>query len=461
MATKKNEGGANIRFDDFIKLVRPDPGKTEPISLLNGYVGESSSEDKIRLYADSSLAEYVDIAKADILHSIPNNDDPLGGSQLWVKQSASISHNAGTDFAQGDMYNDYMGNMYSPGDAASMGAGAISAVCTIGPTLLTRNIICRPTRFVCPTPVSRLIICTLPQQTRLCPVLTRACPQPSLVDACPSALGCTIGRTVINPGLGTQAFGADDTSYTANYSGGDMYNDYMQNAYEPESFGPPSPWPTTTINTSPVICLMQPTRTTICQRSIFIICRPPQTCFLGTRFPTRITLAGCRTDFCATDFTIPTPTIITTRAATDFTRVTRPFDEDTSTSFGGDYGSGDLYNSYMQNDYSGDMGSMAGNPLDTSAIATAACTIQVTGAACTIQQTFVVQCRPTLPLNTRCCITQQWNTRCCITLPWNTRCCVTQIWNTRCCITRPPGCYQTITNPGVCVPRTQVCSIGQ
>jgi hypothetical protein len=354
------------------------------------------------------------------------------------------------------MYNDYMGNMYSPGNTTAMGAGAISAVCTIGPTLLTRNIICRPTRFICPTPVSRLIICTLPQQTRICPIITRACPQPSLVDGCASALGCTIGRTVINPGFGTQAFGADDTSYTANYSGGDMYNDYMQNAYEPESFGPP---PITTGGlTNPVICHLQPTHTTICQRSIFIYC-PPQTCFLGTRFPTRITLAGCRTDFCGTDFTRPTTTIITTRAATDFTRGARPFDDDTSTAFGGDYGAGDLYNSYMQNDYSGDMGGMAANPLDTSAAATAACTVQVTQAVCTIQPTIQLQiCRPTLIFNTRCCITQPWNTRCCITVPWATRCCITQPWNSRCCITRPPACPVPST-PIFCPIRTQICTV--
>lgn len=466
MATKKNEGGASIRFDDFVKLVRPDPNKTEPVSLLNGYVGASTSDDKIRLYADSSLAEYIDIAIADILHSIPNNEDPLGGSQLWVKQSANVNHNAGTDFAQGDMYNDYMGNMYSPGDTAAMGAAGpgISAVCTIGPTILTRNVICRRTRFICPTPVSRLVICTITRPTINCPVFTvRGCPQPSLVDGCPSALGCTIqtGTTVINPGNPvTRQFGADDTAYAANYSDGDMYNDYMQNAYEPESFGGGAGaagttfGPATIIHTSPVICNPIRTFNPACRKSFLVIC-PPRTCFLGTRYPTRITLAGCPTDFCATDFTRVTRTVTTITRATDFTRGLNPFDSDygagaaedySGADYGtadygtADYGTGDMYDSYMQNDYSGEMGDMAGQPLDTSGV-TNHCPPPTQVCAIPPITRFPQQCGG---------ITQPWITRCQVTRPWNTRCRPTIPFATRCCNIRPT---LPITR---CCP-TQVC----
>jgi hypothetical protein len=466
MATKKNDGGVNLRFDEFVKQVRPDPNKTEPISLLHGYIGESTSDDKIRLYADASLAEYVDIAKTDILYAIPNEQDPLGGSQLWVKQSASVNHASGDAFAQGDMYNDYLGNMYTPGDTGSMAGGAatqlctgaITQICTVGPTLLTRNIVCRPTRFICPTPNSRLVICTLPPRTSFCPILTRnGCPNPSWVDGCASALGCTIatGTTVINPGRTVQ-FGADANTY----SSGDMYNDYMQNSYEPqdasgggtEAFGGGTGFPPT----SPAMCHFGPSILTICPpktfagscRSKWVFCQP-KTCFLGTRpFPTKVTLAGCPSDFCATDFT---------KFRTDVIGGFRPHDQQMGVDYGttdysgADYGSGDMYNAYMQDDYTGEMGAgTPGQPLDTSGF-TQHCPPPTQICAAPITR-IPVQCGGvtiTQPFQTRCCVTQVWNTRCCITRQWQTRCCVT-IQPTRCCNTKAWVCFQPLNTLNQC-----------
>lgn len=338
MANEK-KGGTNIRYDDFVKAVRPDPGSTEQVVLLHGYVGASVADDKIRLYSDASLNEYADIAKADIVYSQPNTDDPLGGSRLWVKQSANVNYADAQGYAQGDMYNSYMNDQYSPGTEA-MGHVATLA-CTIGP--LTRTPVCRPTRFICPTPVSRLVICTLPPRTRFnCPLPTLAgCPQPSWVDACPSQWGCTIqtGTTVINPGTGGAQFGAD-------YTGGDVYNDYMQNSYEggTEAFGPALTTivqPTLTITrtiawpTSPVIC-RRTIRIWDCWRPTRFPGCPPVTCHIGTIRPTTFPSIACATDITRTQ------TIQQTVTATV-----------AGGGMAGDYTGGDMYNDYMQNSYEG------------------------------------------------------------------------------------------------------------
>lgn len=350
MANEK-KGSTGVRYDDFVKNVRPDPGSTEQLVLLNGYVGASTSDDKIRLYSDASLNEYADIAKADIVYSLANADDPLGGSRIWVKQSANVNYaDTAQNYAQGDMYNNYMNDMYTPGTQA-MGTGAATIACTIGQ--LTNTTVCRPTRFICPTPVSRLVICTLPPRTRFgCPQPTLAgCPQPSWVDACPSQWGCTIqtGTTVINPGGGAQ--------FAGDFTGGDVYNDYMQNNYQPgmETMGAGAattpqicfqPVTLAGCHSSPIICRI--TQPNICRTSV-IICRftrnspwCPVTCALGTIRPTTFPSLACFTPGCATDFTRPqTGTIAATIAGTAVG----------GGQFAGDYTGGDVYNDYMQNAY--------------------------------------------------------------------------------------------------------------
>ncbi len=400
MATEK-KGGAGIRYDDFVKIVKPDPGSTEQVVLLHGYVGASVTDDKIRLYSDASLMEYADIAKADVVYSLPNNDDPLGGSRLWVKQSANLNYADAQGYAQGDMYNSYMNDQYSPG-AEAMGHAA-SLVCTIAP--LTRNPVCRPTRFICPTPVSRLVICTLPPRTRLgCPQPTLAgCPQPSWVDACPSQWGCTIqtGTTVINPGTGGAQFGAD-------YTGGDVYNDYMQNSYEGggegEGFGGVSTplicvKPTLTTNypsvriicaSSPIIC-RQSLRVWDCRVTRPILCQPV-TCQFRTVRPTWPSLA-CATDFTRTQ-TIQTGTTIINPGTG-------------GAQFGADYAGGDMYNDYMQNSYEGG-GNEAFGPAPT--ITSPQQCLRITHIGC--QPSSPVICRFSVPVYR--CITQQRHRSLCI-----------------------------------------------
>src|SRR3954462_5250168 len=81
---------SKLRYDDFISKVIPDPAKVEPTLLLSGFVGRGGAEGAVRIYSDPSLNKWVDVPEADIVHSMPIPDSPLGGSHLWVKRSAEI-----------------------------------------------------------------------------------------------------------------------------------------------------------------------------------------------------------------------------------------------------------------------------------------------------------------------------------------------------------------------------------
>lgn len=104
-----------VKFDDFIKKVRPSASGSDAIVYVQGYVGESPTRGSVRIYIDPSLNTFIDIPAKDIVHSVAANDDPngLGGSKLWVKLPA-VTNNAstGAQFTQGDLFNDYLQKIY-------------------------------------------------------------------------------------------------------------------------------------------------------------------------------------------------------------------------------------------------------------------------------------------------------------------------------------------------------------
>jgi hypothetical protein len=397
MATSKSkDGGVNVRYDDFIKKVRPDVANPEEVVLLHGYIGDSGKEDQIRVYSDAGLTEYIDIAKADILHAVPNSDDPLGGSQLWVKQSSNVNYNDPHGYAQGDMYNDYMSDSYAPENFGPAGPVPI----------LTRPVICGPTRFICPTPQSRLVICTIRptfqincQRTIICPTQAVICQRPSWVDACPSRLGCNPGATIVNPG-GGQFF--DD------YGSGDVYNDYMNESFDGGAgqggFAP--------VTTSPQ-CFQLQTRQINCQISLRVICLTHNSpcisrqiiCF-SRNLPciTRNKVMSiCRPCWETPRFT-KFPTIQTpgnpVAGGGGFNGAYGSYEDyGGGEAYGdysgeenyGDYGSGDLYGDYMANDYAPDAGAGTG-----------AAAAPITTVPVCIRPTIPFpNCWPTNPMNCR------------------------------------------------------------
>jgi hypothetical protein len=81
----------SVKLDEFVAAVRGDPKASEPLLFTSGYVGRSATKGNLRIYSDPSLSRWIEAAEADVVHSVPIADSPLGGSHIWLKGSAKLS----------------------------------------------------------------------------------------------------------------------------------------------------------------------------------------------------------------------------------------------------------------------------------------------------------------------------------------------------------------------------------
>ncbi len=241
---EKNEK-VSIKYDAFVKAVRPDAKSTEDTVHLEGFIGESSVPDHFRLYSDASLNEFVEIPTDAVLHAIANSkeESPLGGSKLWIKKSAvytygnpAMTNRPQASFLDGDLMQGYMDSMYQPDAGAGMGnmGGGFENMAS--------RPLCAPfpKTVLCPV-ASRIVICV----TKFCPSKlfcpTKFCPSklfcPTL-GACPSIV---CNSLACNPGGGGRPFdanqgAADQFGGSFNpYFEGDLYQGYMDSMYQPDA----------------------------------------------------------------------------------------------------------------------------------------------------------------------------------------------------------------------------------
>ncbi len=259
---EKNEK-VSIKYDAFVKAVRPDSKSTEDTVHLEGFIGESSVPDHFRLYSDASLNEFVEIPTDAVLHAIANSkeESPLGGSKLWIKKSAvytygnpAMTNRPQASFLDGDLMQGYMDSMYQPEAGAGIGnmGGGISQPITgcINPTpitIISKPIICKKSLLTpCFTkpwnPICNIqtkpIICQINTGTVCFPTITKG-PIVSIAD-CPS-FPCptpTFKTETINPGGGIGGGGvmSDFSGGSFNpYFDGDLYQGYMDSMYQPDA----------------------------------------------------------------------------------------------------------------------------------------------------------------------------------------------------------------------------------
>ena len=78
--------------DSFVNAVKKDVKSSDPVIMVEGYVGDSSETGHFRLYSNESLNVFVDIPENDVVHVEKRNADvsPLGGSYLWLRQEAAF-----------------------------------------------------------------------------------------------------------------------------------------------------------------------------------------------------------------------------------------------------------------------------------------------------------------------------------------------------------------------------------
>jgi hypothetical protein len=171
---------SKLRYDTFIANVIPDPATVEPTLLLSGFVGHGEGEATVRIYPDPTLNKWVDVPEADVVHSMPIPDSPLGGSHVWVKRSAEIRPGAITAAA--------------PAAATEAGGGKPPA----DPEPTPPSIICAteifcPTQMLCPTDVfcgvrQQGLAAAMPRHT--VPLCTQGAPT---FCACTPGLDCMMG----------------------------------------------------------------------------------------------------------------------------------------------------------------------------------------------------------------------------------------------------------------------------
>ena len=147
------KSSSRIRFDDVVNAVHADPANVEPTVLLAGYLGRSTEEGHVRVYLDPSLCNWLEVPEAEVIHTRPIADSPLGGSQLWVRASAQLK--PGVAGAPAPAAGEEGGAEKAEGgaDKAAVGAdtGVFNPMATIHPTIWTQ---------FCPTGVG--CIATIP-----------------------------------------------------------------------------------------------------------------------------------------------------------------------------------------------------------------------------------------------------------------------------------------------------------
>jgi hypothetical protein len=90
MAEKKRSSDGALRENPLVAQLIAQGAETA--MTLRGFVGSSAREGYVRLYPRlQNLSDSIEIARADILHSMEAPQSVLGGVILWVKKDAKIA----------------------------------------------------------------------------------------------------------------------------------------------------------------------------------------------------------------------------------------------------------------------------------------------------------------------------------------------------------------------------------
>jgi hypothetical protein len=105
-----------LKEDDIVSKLLPDLSKPAKIKPLIGFLGKDNRGGYWRLYLDLTLTEYFEINQNDIIHSqsLKSELSPLGGTVLWIKKDAEISHvkpvskQVQNQFLSGDIASEFL-----------------------------------------------------------------------------------------------------------------------------------------------------------------------------------------------------------------------------------------------------------------------------------------------------------------------------------------------------------------
>jgi hypothetical protein len=184
---------SKIHFDDFVSAVQPDPAKPAATIMLAGFVGHGA-DGQVRIYTDPTLGKWYDVAEGDVVHSLAIPDSKLGGSYIWVRESAPITPGSAAASA--------LTAAPQAVAAAPNPAAPTIAICNPNwnqPTPQTHCFICPPLSQACQIPTQQLhcptqpVVCDTPPHQTLATICTQiACPtQPVVCGILPPSINCT------------------------------------------------------------------------------------------------------------------------------------------------------------------------------------------------------------------------------------------------------------------------------
>jgi hypothetical protein len=146
-SANQGPGGEGARFvHDIVK----DPAHVPDVMRLYGYLGASSEAHHERLYLTPDLSSYVEVPTEAILHrmAMPPEQDPHGGTVLWVRQGAALQQK--TSAAATALAHYFAGAMQAAAAAGpAPGAAQPLPVETVAPALCVPSQVCSLPLAVC------------------------------------------------------------------------------------------------------------------------------------------------------------------------------------------------------------------------------------------------------------------------------------------------------------------------
>lgn len=195
-----------VKRTEWVQQVKGDGSDQAPLVVVDGYVGDSTEPEYVRIYLDSRLSRYVDVLESAVRHQEDiANSNPPGAQRLWLEPNAEIKTAPQTitaKFLDGNVARTYAARAQQTAQAQLKRDEQFFVPLSQidGCPSLQNPDICNewtsPILFTTIPNLSAIDGCPSLQEPDICVPwtatipLTTTIPDRSAVDGCPSSLGC-------------------------------------------------------------------------------------------------------------------------------------------------------------------------------------------------------------------------------------------------------------------------------
>lgn len=145
MAQRKRADRPALEQDALVEALVPDPSPG-PLNatVLQGYLGKSTTQGAWRLYLTPELDQFVELPEAEILHSEKQTDD---GTLVWVRKDLPLT---ALRLQAAQVQAEFLGGSVASARlplttaAAGVSAPGDDPIVTFGPPCPPRGVLMRP-----------------------------------------------------------------------------------------------------------------------------------------------------------------------------------------------------------------------------------------------------------------------------------------------------------------------------